>query len=240
MLKKHKDRKRESPRVALDQKTEREITPDEPEVLPDGKAEAVSQLEAAREDLRRGWYSAPIPPGEKGPKIRGWQDLRLSKTALPRHFSHGENRGLILGEPSGGLIDVDLDSPETIQLAAEFLPPTDRRHGRKSKRESHWWYVSIDGKAKTVQFKDVDGTMLVELRGTGGQTVVPPSTHPCGEQLIWHANGEAASVNYSELRVAVAKLAAAAMLARHWPAAGSRHAAALALAGAVPQRIRHR
>jgi hypothetical protein len=27
--------------------------------------------------------------------------------------------------------------------------------------------------------------MLVELRGTGGQSMCPPSLHPCGEKVEW-------------------------------------------------------
>lgn len=195
--------------------------------------EAVSQLKAARADLRRGWYSVPIPRGKKQPRLDAWQELRLGNEDLPGYFANGENRGLILGEPSGGLIDVDLDCDEAVQLASEFLPPTKRRHGRKGKPESHRWYVSAEGKAKTRQFRDVDGSMLVELRGTGAQTVVPPSVHPSGEQLIWHENEHPTRIKYEELLASVARLAAAALLARHWPATGGRHDAALALAGAL-------
>jgi hypothetical protein len=126
---------------------------------------------------------------------------------------------------------VDLDAPESIELAPEFLPETDRRHGRRSKRESHRWYISADGTAKTVQFKD--GESLVELRGTGVQTVVPPSVHPSGERLVWHAKGDPATVEYADLKAAVSRLAAAALLARHWPRPGSRNDAALALAGTL-------
>src|SRR5262249_52179094 len=81
------------------------------------------------------------------------------------------------------------------------------------------------------RFRDLDGTSLLELRSTGGQTLTPPSIHPSGEVLAWEAEGNPAIVEGSLLRTAVARTAAAAILSRHWPTAGTRHDAALALAG---------
>lgn len=187
-------------------------------------------LEAAQADLARGWYSVPIPAGEKAPRMRGWQNLRLDAAALAVHFAGDCNRGLLLGEPSGGLVDIDLDAAEAVALAESFLPETDRIHGRLGKPRSHWWFVAD---LKTAKFQDVDNAMLVEIRSTGGQTVVPPSTHPTGERLAWHTEGDPAEADPDELQCAVARLAAAALLVRHYPEEGGRHDLALALAGAL-------
>jgi AAA domain-containing protein len=78
-------------------------------------------------------------------------------------------------------------------------------------------------------------TMLIELRADGCQTMVPPSLHPDGGWLRW-GGGQVeplhpARVTAAELRRAVARTAAAALLARYWPAQGSRDEAALALTG---------
>src|SRR5262249_54697879 len=122
----------------------------------------------------------PIPrSGDcKGVKIEGWQNLRPGLEDLDQLFPAGQvlNIGLILGKPSSGLVDIDLDCQEAIAAAPTFLPETGWRSGRTSKPESHWWYVVADPPDKASQeFKDLDGTMLLELRSTGGQTVVPPS-----------------------------------------------------------------
>src|SRR5262249_2900791 len=83
-------------------------------------------------------------------------------------------------------------------------------------------------------FKDVDDSMLVELRGTGSQTVYPPSLHEeSGERITWHCFTEPASVQLADLCRAVGEVAACALLARHWPNKGSRHEAAMALAGGL-------
>lgn len=185
---------------------------------------------AARQYLRRGWRVIPIPPGQKGAAIKDWPNLRLSEGDIPRYFASNEGIGMLLGEPSGGLVDVDLDVPEAVAVAPLLLPETDMIHGRPGKPQSHRWYLTSPIPA-TERFRDLDGATLVELRSTGGQTVVPPSVHQSGEPIAWAAEGEPTRISGAALRAAVARVAAGTILARHWPAKGSRHEAALALSG---------
>jgi len=187
-------------------------------------------LDAVRDYLRRGWQPVPIPRGSKRPVDREWQRGRYGEDAFPS----GGNVGLALGAPSGGLVDVDLDCPEAQRMAEAFLPSTGMVHGRASARRSHYWYVAA-GIEATTRLKAPDGATLVELRATGGQTVVPPSVHPCAEELAWAGELEPARVDPGALRGAVERLAAAAVLARAWPGPGGRHDAFLALAGVLLQ-----
>src|ERR1700722_11011967 len=84
-----------------------------------------------------------------------------------------------------------------------------------------------------------DKSTIVELRcqkkdGTVGlQTVVAPSVHQCGEQVRFDAGAdkEPGVAEAANLTRAVTRIAAAPLLARHWPEEGSRHDAFLALAG---------
>ena len=154
-----------------------------------GRPSARTPLDAARDYLARGWQPLPLPARAKAPRTRGWQHLRLTEPELAEHFGGTPgNIGVLLGEPSGGLVDVDLDSPEALALAERLLPPTASRFGRPSKPGSHRLYVAHP-LPETEQFIDagVDGTrpgaMLVELRATGAQTVFPPSVHPGGESV---------------------------------------------------------
>src|SRR5205823_5254140 len=87
--------------------------------------------------------------------------------------------------------------------------------------------------AKTRQFKDLGGTMLVELRGDGAQTIFPPSTHPEGDSITWEQFDTAGEIATTDLEAAAERIAAAAILARHWPAKGSKHDGRLALAGGL-------
>jgi hypothetical protein len=178
-----------------------------------------------------GWFPIPIPAGHKRPILAGWPELRLSEDQIATTFANGENVGVLLGEPSGGLVDIDLDSPETLRIASDFLPETGVVFGRESKPDSHRLYI-VDPLVKTEKFEDPNGTMLVELRSTGCQTVFPPSSHS-HEQVEWSTNTEPARVGGEVLRLAVGRLAAVALIARNWPEPGGRQDAAMALAGGL-------
>jgi hypothetical protein len=190
----------------------------------------VSALRAAERYVGRGFAVVPVPYGKKGPNLGGWEGLRLSAGELPQHFiGKPQNIGLLLGEPSGGLVDVDHDVPETTKIAGRFLSPT-LTSGRESSPHSHWWYVAPG--TMTARYKDVDGRVLVELRSTGCQTIVEPSVHPSGERVVWHRGGlDLAEVEAGELSRRVRELATAALMARHVPPAGGRHDFAMTVAG---------
>ncbi|MCU1317707.1 MAG: hypothetical protein JWN63_3029 [Candidatus Acidoferrum typicum] len=191
-------------------------------------------IRAARKYRRWGWRVVPIPPKKKGPRLKGWQKLRLDQSDIPEYFDERDNIGILLGKPSRGLVDIDLDSQQAIFLAPHFLPKTRKVHGRKSKPNSHYWYHVTPTPAPQ-KFCDVDNTCLVEIRSTGQQTIVPPSIHPSGELVRWFAKGRSGRVKEAELLTAVKKLAAATLVSRHWPSPGSRNDAALALAGMLLQ-----
>jgi hypothetical protein len=170
-------------------------------------------LESARTYLARGYAVIPVPARKKIPVLKGWTDLRLSESDLSAHFNGTGNIGVLLGEPSGWLVDVDLDCEEAVALAPKFLPPTGAMSGRPGKPASHWWYV-CEG-IKTRKHQDpVSNKMIVELRSTGAQTVVGPSIHPSGEPYD-PLDGEPAVVDAGELAAAVAALAEAVTEARH-------------------------
>jgi len=170
-------------------------------------------LQAAQRYLQRGWSPIPIPSKSKRPIVKGWPTLQLRSDELAQYFGGEGNIGLALGHVSGGLIDVDLDCDEAVALAAEYLPTTPAKSGRPSRPKSHWWYYSAD--VETVKFKDpVTGEMLVELRGSGTQTIVGPSLHPDGEQYD-DLTGEPALAPAPMLAVCVKALAERIIRQRH-------------------------
>ena len=132
-----------------------------------------STLCAAQTYVKRGWCPIPLPYGKKGPCLKGWPDFRIPPDEIAKHFAgSNENVGVLLGEPSGGLVDVDLDSPQTLRIADMCLPATSCIFGRQSKPRSHFLYL-CETSPKTTQFGDLDGSMLVEVRSTGMQTMFP-------------------------------------------------------------------
>jgi DNA polymerase-1 len=192
---------------------------------------------AAAAYLRRGFLPIPLGLGSKAPVTRGWRHLRPTADRLGELFPSGTgNIGLLLGAPSGGLIDVDLDCAEAIRAAPQLLPPTAWISGRAGRPRSHWWYLVAEPPRRAAEsFHDVGGpdAGLVELRSTGGQTVVPPSVHSSGEALVWYQAEGPTIVDLAELRQAVAAVAACALLARHWPGRGIRQELFLALTGGL-------
>jgi hypothetical protein len=133
--------------------------------------------------IRRGVAVIPVPPGEKNPGRPGWEALRISEEEVPDHWTNGQNVGILCGEPSGWLTDVDLDSSEAVAAADLFLPPT-LASGRESRPHSHRWYRCEEALSR--DWKDTSGEKLVELRSTGRQTLVAPSIHPEGDRYLWY------------------------------------------------------
>jgi hypothetical protein len=199
-----------------------------------------ARRQAAARYISRGVAVIPVPAGEKNPRRTGWETLRITEEEIPNYWTNGQNIGLLCGEPSDGRVDVDLDSEEAVSIAGRFLPPT-LTSGRKGRPHSHWWYVSPG--AKSCDWKDtLDADSikkLVELRSTGRQTLVAPSTHPDGDEYVWHTETglKMAEIAAPELTRSLRELATAVLIARHLPPirtgteGGGRHDYALALAG---------
>lgn len=168
----------------------------------------MSAIDIAQNYTRRGWHCVPIATKEKGPKLPGWQDLRINEAGLRTYFNGApQNVGVLLGEASGGLIDVDLDHELARELADKYLPHTDAEFGRASSPRAHRLYrVSLDA-CEIEQHRLSNRKMIVEYRGTGAQTVFPGSIHPTGEVIEWNATGEPAEVDGDALRAAVKALA---------------------------------
>jgi transposase len=78
---------------------------------------ASSMIDAARAYIRRGWRPVPVPFREKAPRALDWQTLRLDERTLAEHFNGQlSNVGVLLGEPSDHLVDIDLDVPAELDL----------------------------------------------------------------------------------------------------------------------------
>jgi hypothetical protein len=140
---------------------------------------------------KKKWASDRVSQKKRGkaPLELEWQKIRYpTHDSLKNDFGprrDEKNIGVILGDPSGGLVDVDLDCLEAIELAPSVLPDT-YRFGRKSKPGSHWLYKS-DARSTEKWICGPVGKKetILELRSDGGQTVFPGSVHPSGESVEW-------------------------------------------------------
>lgn len=178
---------------------------------------------------QRGWALTPIREGQKAPSDTGW----LDRSFLPEDFAETDNVGVKNGVKSRWLIDTDLDCEEAIRAAAVLMPETGLAHGRASRRRSHLWYTVPE--VETCKFLDLDNAkVLIEVRSTGTQTVIPPSVYrtPEGDPdpLEWDHNGDPLEIAAPDYLRAVRATAVATLFGRHWPGQG-RHDAAGHLTG---------
>lgn len=199
-----------------------------------------SPASAATIYMERGYSPIPVAAGHKKPIGNEWQKQRLTPADVDATFKPNINIGIQLGEPSQGLVDVDIDDPLAKRLT-HLLPPTAMIHGRTGNPESHRWYQIECEVPRTAQFKNpVTGEMIIELRSTGGQTVVPPSRYLNSSSnersyltLNWEEFGHPGVISGNELLKAVGKVAAATLVAGNWNRVGSRHTTSLAMAGTL-------
>ncbi|MEQ8770045.1 MAG: DUF3987 domain-containing protein [Phycisphaerales bacterium] len=165
-------------------------------------------LDAALELLDRGLAVIPVPHREKAPRIKEWPDLRLDREACFARFANDpQNVGVLMGEPSGWVVDVDLDDELALELADEHLPETAAVFGRDSRPRSHRLY-RVTAPVETRKWKSSAG-MIVELRSTGTQTIAPGSVHPSGEFVSWDTDGPPIEIDPCQLVEALESLARA-------------------------------
>ena len=216
-------------------------------------------VEAALDAYRRGLTPLPIPRHAKSPTMAGWTKLRWPdpttdtgegedavRAAFEEYTAGGStNLGVLLGEASGDLIDVDLDHPAAARLKSYLLPHTAAVHGRETSRKSHYWYRAKPGTlpaTRRLRIPDKSGRgsgVSVEIRGNGAQTIVPPSIHPATAETYewegepWGGAEGPAVVDGDELLAQVILLGLCSVLLDAWPGPGQRHDAYVALAGGL-------
>lgn len=187
--------------------------------------------EAVDWHLSRGIKTLPVEYQGKNPIGDAWQKTTDPRAAFRERVPQDKpcNVGILLGSTSH-VVDVDLDSPIARDLAPQFLPKTGYCWGHAANPKSHYLYRCGGESLKTLKFTGPSG-MLVELRGDGMQSVIPPSIHVSGNPIEYVCQGEPAEIEYDELKKHVEKLAAAALLVESYPAQGGRNDYVLKLAG---------
>ena len=177
-----------------------------------------------------------LKPKSKMPIANDWPN---QGNPLDEVITPDGNLGLILGAKSG-ILDVDLDCREAKVLADIILPVPHTVFDRGSTDSGHYLYQALSFGPRKAFNADGTKSTLVELRGDGSQTMIPPSMHPNGSLLIFTAfNGEEAKVKYDALLRSVSMLAACSEIAQNWRE-GHRHDLALAFAGlCLKQGVEH-
>lgn len=183
----------------------------------------------------KGWALTPLLPETKIAYELEWQTRPLS-IAQVNARTWDANVALVLGLSKK--IDIDLDVPEAITVALRFLPPTPVIWGRKTAPCSHYLYSITAVTVAYAAFRDVEGVMLLEFRTGEHYSMIPPSVHDETRELVtWRSTWDNPA-EYPDVVLfrATRAVAITVLMSRHWPAEGSRHHAALALAGVLLRR----
>lgn len=181
--------------------------------------------------LDRGIQPIPIIPSSKQPKGGdNWNKLIVTPETVVSHFKPGDNVGALWGEPSQWVVDVDLDWDEAALAAPRLLPET-FVYGRYSRPGTHYLYRSIG--ATTRKWMGPKKDVIIEIRSTGTQSVLPPSMHPDNERYEINHDVSIIDLSAAKLRVLLDQVAAIALLARAYPESGSRHDFIHSLAGGL-------
>lgn len=200
-----------------------------------------SPAEAARLYVKLGWEPLVLPAREKSPKHKWGTPVAWTDDEIPRKFSPTSNVGIALGSRSGGLIDIDFDWAEAAWIGRELLTDLPS-FGRPGSPYSH--RLAIGQIRKSVRYQippaasalfDSDRMTVLELRGDGLQTMVPPSVHPSGELVRWHDDpATVLIVDSDDLERRAGCVAFLAVIVNKYPrVAGNRDNVCLALTGAL-------
>lgn len=162
-------------------------------------SEPLTILDAAHEYRRRGWRVLPLHSltadgsctcqrprcnsAGKHPVLARWQETPPLSGADVQAYFEGEdhNVGLATGTPSGfWVLDIDLDKPGTAERLKDLqqgrkFPPT--RIVQTPGGGYHYYFAMPDFNVTNSARRLPDG---VDVRGTGGQVVAPPSVSDKG------------------------------------------------------------
>jgi len=179
---------------------------------------------------------------EKKPARGKKPDNTITPENVDSLFNGGNfNIGVLLGNESGGLVDLDLDWPEA-RTVASVMFNTFPVFGRPGARSSHR-LVRCRNAKKSVKFQlptdvldarlpDEHALVVLEVRANG-HTMFPPSIHPNGENVTWEKFEKPQEVEWSDLRKRAGLAAFLSVCIRFWPGQGCRDDAAMALAGVL-------
>src|SRR5574343_206083 len=95
--------------------------------------------------IARGWHPLKLQQGAKKNKEKDWVSGNVKYTR--EDFKGFNNIGILLGELSGGITDVDIDDIALIEAAPLFLPETGacfgRYYGKDTQQIAHYLYRCV-------------------------------------------------------------------------------------------------
>ena len=136
---------------------------------------------------------------------------------IPEYFNRPSNIGIVLGEASDGLVDIDLDCVEALTPASVMLPGTNLVWPRQQAQITLAMVCPRSRSFDRIQRFTYQRCASRIARGWGRQTLFPGSIHPSGECIEWDIDGEQSVIDYETLKIAATRLAARCLIRRYLP-----------------------
>ena len=118
-------------------------------------------------------------PQSKKPVGVNWPDEGKSQEDA---LAANGNLGLLLG-PKSDVMDVDLDCRDTKRLAELILPEPFAQFDRRTSDSGHYLFRATSLGPTQRLSSSGPKSNLVEPKGNGSQTLIPPSMHSDGYRL---------------------------------------------------------
>jgi hypothetical protein len=169
-----------------------------------------------------------------------WQKPRpLTEPAIRAMFQPHRQSNVcsVWGVGSHYLVDAEAETPLGARALDLWLPSSSVSWGSPKNPGSHRLLriAGEPGQIKTRQLTGPRGRHVIELRGDGAQSILPPSMHPSGAPYAWahyEPAGAVPEVAYEDVLRACEEAAAATLIAEQYPTLTenrTRHDTALAL-----------
>jgi hypothetical protein len=165
---------------------------------------------AALSYQRKGVEVIPLRPGRKEPVTKhGLNDS--SDNPMQCVIWWGKDRGnprynvgMATGQPSGGIIVIDLDVHDDAANGIETLRDWEVNHGKLPET----WQQETGSGGRQLFYRvsyeirnSANAELGVDVRGDGGYVVMPPSIHPSGEAYEWITSPDDMDVAEADNRV---------------------------------------
>jgi len=122
----------------------------------------------------------PVATGTKRPTLTGWNTFNVERMSDLNYLSQlTGNIGVLLGEASGNLCSIDVDSDEGFTAFLTLNPQFQETLQTRGSCGGNIWFRVDGGYPPLTPLKRIDGSDWGEFRSTGGHTIIH-GVHPEG------------------------------------------------------------
>lgn len=148
----------------------------------------MSMVDFALQYAARGWHILPLRPRTKIPLIskkaggRGFLDATTDAAQIERWWAQCPDANIGIATGASGLVVLDPDGPEGLaELKTASAGDLPRTLVSRTGRESGFHFIYRGTGIKSTTKKDA----RLDVRGSTGYIVAPPSIHPSGAVYTW-------------------------------------------------------